>query len=816
MLIAGRNGHDTTKNFSRADFGPRELVSFGKAAVPQTRAMNGVGANLYEEYGRSGLRHWGGFVFEEWLQQLQYGRQAAEVYREMGDQDPIIGAILYSIQMMMRRVTWWCEPKDSPGAKWFQEVLDDMMFSWEDTLGEILSFLQYGYSWHEMVFKVRDGKSASRVDSSNFTDGTIGLGKIPLRSQDSLWKWVFDDVGDIEGMIQNPPPDYLLRFIPRQKSMHFRTTVFKDNPEGRSILRNAYRCFDPETELLTTSGWKSVAEVTMHDSLATLNDIGAIEYHSPTHLHSYDYSGEMVHIKGRYVDQMVTPNHKLYVKPQPVQCGYRLVEADKASKTSRFKASGEWLAPDVSEHVIPSWVDGTGKIWPDHHVPMDNWAEFMGIYLSEGHAHKSKRQALVGVTQKNGLDGDIVRSIVEGVGFPVYGHKKPGGTQTVYEITRGQVYHHLASFGKAKTKFVPDYIKNLSRRQIRLFLDAYHFGDGSLKGANRKQKVIYTSSKRMADDLMELAFKGGYSGSIRWEKSNTGFNGPGSGIWVVNLGVVAANGHRGTSWNRVPYKGKVHCVTVENHVVLARRNGKACWSGNSWWFIKNIQQIEAIGIERDLAGLPVLTPPEGVDIWDTEDSSMIGMLQMAKNVVSSIRRDEQEGVVLPFGWVLTLQASAGQRQFNTSEIISRYETRMATSVLADLVMMGQDKVGSYALSVTKKDMFTASMGAYLDIISSIFNTQCIPTLWELNNFKWEMPKLCHGAVETIDLDTLGNFINRIGRAGAPIDWETALPWMNDQAGIPKVTEGHDFSPRPLSGTADMKASDANSTGSKGE
>ncbi len=238
----------------------------------------------------------------------------------------------------------------------------------------------------------------------------------------------------------------------------------------------------------------------------------------------------------------------------------------------------------------------------------------------------------------------------------------------------------------------------------------------------------------------------------------------------------------------------------------------------SWWFIKNIQQIEAIGIERDLAGLPVLTPPEGVDIWDTEDSSMIGMLQMAKNVVSSIRRDEQEGVVLPFGWVLTLQASAGQRQFITSEIISRYETRMATSVLADLVMMGQDKVGSYALSVTKKDMFTASMGAYLDIISSIINTQMITVLWELNNFKWPMPKLCHGSVETIDLQTLGTFVNQIGRVGAPIDWETTLPFLNDQAGFPAASEGHDYSPRPLTGgnENDGKASDTKAVGSKGE
>lgn len=454
-----------------------------KAATPQTRAHNGFGADLMTEFGRTGLRHWGGFVFEEWLQQLQYGRQAAEVYREMSDQDPIIGAIIYGITMLMRRVEWWTEPKGSRGAKWFQECLDDMEFSWADTIAEIISFLTYGYSYHEMVFKIRQGPVfASRVQSSMFNDGTIGLAKIPLRSQDSLWKWVFDDNDELAGMIQNPPPDYLLRFIPVQKALHFRTTTFKNDPEGRSILRNAYR---------------------------------------------------------------------------------------------------------------------------------------------------------------------------------------------------------------------------------------------------------------------------------------------------------------------------------------------------SWWFIKNIQQIEAIGIERDLAGLPVLIPPEGADIWDTEDSTMIQMLQMAKNVVSSIRRDEQEGVVLPFGWELQLMASAGHRQFDTSEVISRYENRMATSCLADLVMMGQDKVGSYALAVTKKDLLAASLGGFLDIISSIFNTQCIPTLWALNGFKDEMPKLCHGSIETIDLQTLGTFLNQIGRVGAPIDWTTTLPFLNDQAGFPAATEGHDFAPRPLSpgggsGGDDGSGSDKGPTGSKGE
>jgi hypothetical protein len=167
---------------------------------------------------------------------------------------------------------------------------------------------------------------------------------------------------------------------------------------------------------------------------------------------------------------------------------------------------------------------------------------------------------------------------------------------------------------------------------------------------------------------------------------------------------------------------------------------------------------------------------------------MAAVRTQAQNVVSSIRRDEQEGVIIPFGWELDLLSTGGQRQFDTNAIIGRYEQRIATSVLADMVLLGQDKVGSYALAATKKDLFAGSLEAFLDIISSIINTHLVPTLWRLNRFTGPMPQLCHGSVETIDLDTLGSYMMRLGQAGAPIDWGTALPFLMEQPGIPQPAE----------------------------
>ena len=163
--------------------------------------------------------------------------------------------------------------------------------------------------------------------------------------------------------------------------------------------------------------------------------------------------------------------------------------------------------------------------------------------------------------------------------------------------------------------------------------------------------------------------------------------------------------------------------------------------------------------------------------------------------------------MLPFGWTLEFVSLLQRDKFDTTEIIGRYENRMATSVLADLVMMGQDKVGSYALSATKKDLFAASLGAYLDIISSVINTQLTPVLWDLNGFKGDPPRLCHGTIETIDLQTIGTFINMIGRVGALIDRETALPFLNDQAGCPRL-----MIPRPATSRRSLGGVDMGSTG----
>lgn len=199
----------------------------------------------FQEIGATGLRIWAGRIYEEWLQELT-GEKGRRVLREMAEQDPTIGGILFSIEQLVRQVQWTFTPKDDTqeakdAADFAQSCLDDMQPHWQDTLSEILSMLPYGWSWLEVVYKYRQGPNDDAQLTSKFDDGKVGWRTWGIRSQETLLQWERDDQGKITAMTQQPPPDYKTRTIPLSKSLHFRTKSRKDNPEGVSVLRSAYR-----------------------------------------------------------------------------------------------------------------------------------------------------------------------------------------------------------------------------------------------------------------------------------------------------------------------------------------------------------------------------------------------------------------------------------------------------------------------------------------------------------------------------------------------------------------------------------------------
>jgi len=201
--------------------------------------------NIYIEIGNTGLERFGGQIYEEFLPELK-GIKAIRVYKDMSSSDPTVASIIFATQMLIRQVEWRVEPysrdkEDLNNADFLNSCMDDMSMTWSDTISEILSMLIYGWSYHEIVYKQRLGPSKDSTKNSKYKDGKIGWRKIPVRSQDTLNNWIFDETGGLQGMEQLAPPNYIVKVIPIEKSLLFRTISQKNNPEGMSILRGAYR-----------------------------------------------------------------------------------------------------------------------------------------------------------------------------------------------------------------------------------------------------------------------------------------------------------------------------------------------------------------------------------------------------------------------------------------------------------------------------------------------------------------------------------------------------------------------------------------------
>ena len=198
-----------------------------------------------KEMGRIGQRRYSGVIYEEFLPELR-GKRGIETYREMSENDDVIGAILFAIEMLVRQASWNVQPsgsraKDREAAAFIESCMNDMQDTWIDTISEILSFLTYGWSFHEIVYKRRMGNTKDSRTRSKYADGLIGWKKLPIRAQETLYQWEYDEEDNLLGMTQMPPPYFQLYTIPINKALLFRTKSRKNNPEGRSILRNAYR-----------------------------------------------------------------------------------------------------------------------------------------------------------------------------------------------------------------------------------------------------------------------------------------------------------------------------------------------------------------------------------------------------------------------------------------------------------------------------------------------------------------------------------------------------------------------------------------------
>lgn len=200
----------------------------------------------FDVVGTSGLRRSGGYVHEEFLNKLK-GLKGVEFFKEFTDNNPQAGAIRFVIESLIRQAGWTAvkakdatDPQEADTAHMLLETaMEDMEHGWQDMIVEMLSALRFGFSYANVPYKIRRGPDGPPQTRSEHDDGFIAWRAIDFRSQDSLERWEFDEQGKLLGMWQMDGWTGKRAFIPIDQAVHFRIDKFKDNPEGRSMYRNA-------------------------------------------------------------------------------------------------------------------------------------------------------------------------------------------------------------------------------------------------------------------------------------------------------------------------------------------------------------------------------------------------------------------------------------------------------------------------------------------------------------------------------------------------------------------------------------------------
>ena len=194
--------------------------------------------------------HNGQIRADEFLPELR-GKKAIRKYREMRDNDATIGAVMYSVEQILRDVDFNVIPVDESDvakaeAEFVKSVLDDMDHTLDDHISEALSYLSYGFGWFEVIYKRRVGpKERSDKKNSKYTDGRLGVKKIAARAPWTINKFdVNQKTGDVLGIEQSVGFMNGKNYIPINKSIYYRTTSLNGDPSGRSILRNAYTSYE--------------------------------------------------------------------------------------------------------------------------------------------------------------------------------------------------------------------------------------------------------------------------------------------------------------------------------------------------------------------------------------------------------------------------------------------------------------------------------------------------------------------------------------------------------------------------------------------
>jgi len=386
------------------------------------------------------------------------------------------------------------------------------------------------------------------------------------------------------------------------------------------VLHNVSRvcCYDDETEVLTAEGWKSWPKVDGTETFGTLNPAtGLLEYQKATEVFHEDYVGPMYRVRSEQVDLLVTPNHRMWVKRFDTQAAKRGEQAfavetaqEILHKRVEYQKCARWLGCSPAYVTIP----GTNRSYQRSDrdkpatryyrgvsFPIEPFARFLGYYLAEGSVNGHQ----IVLAQNRGELLDKMAATIRAMGLPAEIPMSGSGSVRTRCLPLRDM---LAELGHSYDKRIPPIVGEWTPDVIRVFLDAMIEGDGTRHHVFN-HRVIYTSSREMADELQVLAIKAGWSANIRID-DRTGLqrimpNGqrfhnlrPSYVVSILTRRLTPLINHNRRARSRYHneqghndgiehYEGRIHCVQVPNGLLFVRRNGKPVVAGNTHELVRH-------------------------------------------------------------------------------------------------------------------------------------------------------------------------------------------------------------------------------------
>jgi len=234
-------------------------------------------------------------------------------------------------------------------------------------------------------------------------------------------------------------------------------------------------------------------------------------------------------------------------------------------------------------------------------------------------------------------------------------------------------------------------------------------------------------------------------------------------------------------------------------------------------------ELELIGMTKDLAGIVNI----GVDAEYLAKAAMNPNGSEARNIeqmktdAANLSAGEQSYVITPiaysdtgkelFHFKLTGIEGSG-KSYNTDTIIRRKQNEMLTVFLADVLKLGQDSAGSYALGDSKNNLLALALESYLKTIEDVLNRDLIPQTLALNGWKFgdkDMPRLKFGDIEDRDLDDLGKYIQRVAAVGGISKDKNLDKALRAMANLPEPAYDQ---PMPDTGESQSRSGDGMTNG----